>query len=140
MMIMKRFYVWLGLFLLLGLSACELEDDNIKFHFVALQATSVDIPDTFTLNETYEVSVTFIKPNACVFFEGFDVRQEDTTVRNVVVIGTEVDNQQCAQEVEELTETFDFLVIYDQPYLFRFWAGEDENGEQEYIEITVPVN
>ncbi|MCE2613692.1 hypothetical protein LVD13_11975 [Flavobacteriaceae bacterium D16] len=137
---MKQLYVWIGLFLLLGLTGCELEDDSIKYHFVPLQITSVDMPDTFTLNETYEISVTFIRPSNCVFFEGFDVRQEDTTVRSVVAIGSEVDNQQCAQVVEEITESFNFLVIYDQPYLFRFWAGEDENGEQEYIEITVPIN
>ncbi|MCX2718606.1 hypothetical protein [Lentiprolixibacter aurantiacus] len=137
---MKQLYVWIGLFLLLGLSACDLEDDGIKYHFVPLQITSVDVPDSFTLNETYEISATFIRPSNCVFFEGFDVRQLDTTVRNVVVIGSEIDNRECTQVVEEVTETFNFLVIYDQTYVFRFWTGEDENGESQYLEVTVPVN
>jgi hypothetical protein len=139
-MIMKQLYVWIGLFLLLGLTACELEDDSIKYHFVPLQITAVEMPDTFTLNETYEVRVTFIKPNSCTFFEGFDVRQEDFTIRNVVAIGSEIDEQECAQVAEEVTESFDFLVIYDQDYLFRFWTGQDENGEPEYLEISVPLN
>ena len=65
---MKRLYVWIGLFLLLGLSACEIENDSIKYHFVPLQITSVDMPDTFTLNETYEINVTFIRPSNCTFF------------------------------------------------------------------------
>lgn len=137
---MKQFRVWIGLFLLLGLSACNLEDDGIKYHFVPLQITSVEVPESFTLNETYEISVTFVKPNNCVFFEGFDVRQADTTVRNVVVIGSEIDDQPCTQVVEEVTETFNFLVIYDQTYIFRFWTGEDENGEPEYLVVTVPIN
>ncbi len=137
---MKQLKVWIGLFLLLGLTACELEDDSIKYHFVPLQITSVDMPDSFTLNETYEISVTFIRPSSCTFFEGFDVRQADTTIRNVVAIGSEIDDQQCAQVVEEVTESFNFLVIYDQDYLFRFWTGEDENGVSEYLEISVPIN
>ena len=137
---MKRLYVWIGLFLLLGLTACKLEDDGIKYHFLPLQITSVEMPDSFTLNETYEISVTFIKPSNCVFFEGFDVRQADTTVRNVVVIGSEIDDQVCTQAIEEVTETFDFLVIYDQTYVFRYWTGEDENGEPEYLVVTVPIN
>ena len=137
---MKQLKVWIGLFLLLGLTACELEDDSIKYHFVPLQITSVDMPDSFTLNETYQIDVTFIRPSDCTFFEGFDVRQEDITVRNVVAIGSEIDDQQCAQVIEEVTESFNFMVIYDQPYLFRFWTGEDANGVSEYLEITVPVN
>ena len=137
---MKQLKVWIGLFLLLGLTACELEDDSIKYHFVPLQITSVDVPDSFTLNETYEISVTFIRPSSCTFFEGFDVRQADTTIRNVVAIGSEIDDQQCTQVVEEVTESFNFLVIYDQDYLFRFWTGEDENGVSEYLEISVPIN
>ena len=137
---MKRLYVWIGLFLLLGLSACEIENDSIKYHFVPLQITSVDMPDTFTLNETYEINVTFIRPSNCTFFEGFDVRQEDTTVRNVVAIGSEIDDQQCTQVIEEVTESFDFLVIYNQNYLFRFWTGEDANGDPIYLEIPVPID
>jgi len=139
-MIMKQLRVWIGLILLLGLSACNLEDDQVNYHFVPLQITSAELPESFDLNETYEVSVTFIRPNTCVFFEGFDIRKADTTVRNVVAIGSELEDQECAQVVEEVTATFNFLCLYSQPYVFRFWTGEDENGVSEYFEITVPVN
>lgn len=137
---MKDIRVWIGLFLLLGLSACKLEDDSISYHFVPLQITGVELPESFDINETYEISVTFIRPNTCVFFEGFDIRREDTTVRNVVAIGSELEDEVCTQVVEEFTNSFNFLVLYNEPYVFRFWTGEDENGNSEYIEITVPVN
>ena len=42
--------------------------------------------------------------------------------------------------VEEVTATFNFLVLYTETYVFRFWTGEDENGVSEYFEVTVPVN
>ena len=137
---MRQLRIWIGLFLILGLSACELEDDKVNYHFVPLQITSVELPESFDLNATHEVSVTFIRPNSCVFFEGFDIRKTDTTVRNVVVIGSELEGRECTQVVEEVTATFNFLCLYSQPYVFRFWTGEDEYGVSEYIEITVPVN
>ena len=137
---MKHIRLWLGCLLLIGLFSCELEDDSINYHFVPLQITSADLPESFELNATYEISVTFLKPNSCVFFEGFDIRREDTTTRNVVAIGSELEDRECPQVVEEGTATFNFQVLYTDPYLFRFWTGEDENGVSEYFEITVPVN
>lgn len=137
---MKDLRVWLSFLLVLGLFSCNLDDNNSNYHFLPLQITDVGLPESFDLNATYEVSVTFIRPNSCVFFEGFDIRKTGTTVRNVVVVGSELEGQECAQVIEEVTETFNFLVLYTEPYVFRFWAGEDENGVSEYIEITVPVN
>ena len=137
---MKHLRLWLGLVLVLGLTGCDIDNDDVNYHFVPLQITSVDLPESFELNATYEVSVTFIRPNTCVFFEGFDIRNTDITVRNVVAIGSELEDQECAQVVEEVTATFNFLVLYTDTYVFRFWTGEDEDGVSEYIEITVPVN
>ncbi len=137
---MKHLRLWLGLVLVLGLTGCDIDNDDVNYHFVPLQITSVDLPESFDLNATYEVSVTFIRPNTCVFFEGFDIRNTDITVRNVVAIGSELEDQECAQVVEEVTATFNFLVLYTDTYVFRFWTGEDEDGVSEYIEITVPVN
>lgn len=137
---MKHIKLWLGCLLLISLFSCDLEDDGISYHFVPLQITSADLPESFDLNGIYEVSVTYLKPNSCVFFEGFDIRREDTTTRNVVAIGSELEDRECAQVIEEETATFNFQVLYTEPYLFRFWTGEDENGVSEYFEITVPVN
>jgi len=35
---------------------------------------------------------------------------------------------------------FNFVVLYEEPYVFRFWQGEDSNGEAQFLEIQVPVN
>ncbi len=137
---MKHIRLWLGCLLFIGLFSCELEDDGINYHFVPLQITSADLPESFVLNSTYEISVTYLTPNSCVFFEGFDIRKAGTTIRNVVAIGSELEDQECAQVIEEGTATFNFLVLYSEPYVFRFWTGEDENGVSQYFEITVPVN
>ncbi len=123
-----------------GLSSCKLEDDRVNFRFVPLQILSADLPESFELNETYEIRVTYLRPSACIFFEGFDITKEGVTTRNVVAIGSDFYEEVCTLATEELEASFNFICLYDEPYLFRFWTGEDENGNQQYLEVEVPVN
>lgn len=123
-----------------GLSSCKLEDDRVNFRFVPLQILSADLPESFELNETYEIRVTYLRPSACIFFEGFDITKEGVTTRNVVAIGSDFYEEVCTLATEELEASFNFICLYDEPYLFRFWTGEDENGNNQYLEVEVPVN
>ncbi|RTE54913.1 hypothetical protein EHW67_07055 [Arenibacter aquaticus] len=123
------------------ITSCEIDDD-VNYHFEALEVKSVEMPESFDFGEIYNIKVTYFRPDNCTFFEGFDVVKEDTTTRKVVTIGTVVEDEdeECTGAGEELVSSFNFEVIYDETYLFRYWTGEDENGEPTYLEISVPVN
>jgi hypothetical protein len=121
-------------------TSCDIDDD-VNYHFEALEVKSVEMPEAFDYGEIYKIKVTYFRPNNCTFFEGFDVVKEDLTTRKVVTIGTVIEDQEdCSGTGEDLVATFNFEVLYDEPYLFRYWTGEDANGEPSYLEITVPVN
>jgi len=135
----KSFSIFLCFSVLL-LSSCKLEDDRLNFRFIPLQIISAELPDSFELNETYQIYVTYIRPSTCVVYDGFDITDAGITTRNVVAIGSEFYDEPCTQVIEEVETFFNFIVLYDEPYLFRFWAGKDENGNDEYLEIEVPVN
>jgi hypothetical protein len=137
----KTFYALCLILVALTFNSCDLEDDGPNFHFVPLQITSVDVPASFELNETYEITVNYVLPDGCTYYEGFDFTKPELTTRNIVAVGSQrTDQAACQQVTTETTTTFDFEVIYDEPYLFRFWQSEDENGEQQYLEIEIPVN
>ena len=51
---------------------------------------------------------------------------------------TEEDNP-ATQVITEETNEFLFQVIYDQPYTFKFWKGENSDGEPQFMTIDVPV-
>ncbi|WP_192878018.1 MULTISPECIES: hypothetical protein [Arenibacter] len=122
------------------MTSCDINDD-VNYHFEALQVKSVEMPEAFDYGQIYKIKVTYFRPDNCTFFEGFDVVKEDVTTRKVVTIGTVLeDEDECTGAGEDLIATFNFEVLYDQPYLFRYWTGEDANGEPTYLEITVPVN
>lgn len=138
-MIMKKTFLFILSCIAFFNTSCSLNDDGDKFHFVPLQIIDAEFPESFTLNETYQITITYIIPNNCVDFEGFDVSNLDTTSRNIVAIGSELDDEVCNLIALEAENSFDFTCLYEGTYYFRLWTGEDENGEQQYIEFEVPV-
>ncbi len=135
----KTFFRILFVMTMLLVNSCT-NDDAPNFHFVPLQIVSADLPEFFSLNQTYQIRVTYRKPDSCTSFSGFDVTPKDVTVRNVVLIGTKrTDQETCNETSSEDVATFGFEVQHFQTYIFRFWQGEDANGEQQYFEVEVPV-
>ncbi|SMC38893.1 hypothetical protein [Cellulophaga tyrosinoxydans] len=130
----------LMLFTALTFLGCSLGDDQENFHFVALPITSVEMPDSFVLNETYQIKVKYLRTSDCEYFEGFDIVKEETTVRNVAAIGSKLSDSDDCQEIEQEIETsFNFVVLYNQTYTFKYFTGNDESGEAQYLEIEVQV-
>jgi len=138
-MIMKKTFLLILCCITISITSCSLNDDNVKFHFVPLQIVDAEFPESFTLNETYNIKITYIVPNNCISFEGFDVSNIDVTSRNIVAIGSERENETCNLIAVEAEDSFYFTCLYEDTYYFRMWSGEDENGMQQYIELEVPV-
>jgi len=137
---MKRVFFLLLVASFTLMTSCDIDDD-VNYHFEALQVKSVEMPEAFDYGQIYKIKVTYFRPDNCTFFEGFDVVKEDVTTRKVVTIGTVIeDEDECTGTGEDLVATFNFEVLYDQPYLFRYWTGKDANGDSTYLEISVPVN
>ena len=128
------------LFAALTFFGCSLGDDQENFHFVVLPITSVEMPESFVLNETYEIKVTYLRASDCEYFEGFDIVKEDTTVRNVAAIGSMLsDSDTCKEISQEIETSFNFIVLYNETYTFKYYTGDDESGVAQFIEIEVPV-
>ncbi len=137
---MKPFWNLLKLLLpLFLLSACDIGEDEVNYHFVSLATLAVDMPEEFRLNETYEIGVTVLEPNGCTEFEGFDILPEDTTIRRVVAIGTEQNDVPCTEALSEVETSFDFICLYPGTYVFRFWTGKNQDGVDQFMEFEVPV-
>lgn len=127
--------------LVFGLLSCDNDDNNgLNVKFGALQIVDTQLPESFEFGSTYEIQVTFLRPDDCTYFQGFDVYPTDTTVREVVAVGARYADQPCAQEAVEVTDSFLFKVIHEDTYTFRFYTGEDAEGNAEFIETEVPVN
>ncbi len=137
---MKNIFILGFLSLVVLTNSSCLKDDGPEYTFAPLLIKSVDLPESFNLNETYRVSVTYDKPKTCTEFWDFSFTRNELTTRTVAVIGTEpLDVNTCTEAVTEETKTFNFKVIYNQTYQFKFYSGRDEDGNATFIEMEVPI-
>lgn len=135
---MKRFVGFY--FLIISLTSCSLDDNDTNFHYIPLKAINAEFPENFTLGSDYPIKVTYIRPDNCTFFEGFDFKQTGITDREITLIGSVIEEHSCTQEVQELTVLFNFEVIYNKTYTFKIWSGVDEDGKNTFLTYQVPVN
>jgi hypothetical protein len=125
--------------LALSFASCSVNnDDTNDFYYEILPVDSVDIPSEFTLGQTYQITVSYYKPSGCYVFNDFYYASE-LNQRTVAVINTVYPNQTCTQEAVLTEATFNFMVNSNGTYVFRFWQGEDENGNDTYYIVEVPV-
>ncbi|MBR9913492.1 MAG: hypothetical protein GYB32_01490 [Algicola sp.] len=125
-------------FLLFSLFSCSVGDDTPNFYYEILPVESVDIPDEFQFGSVHEISLTYYKPTDCHVFNNF-FYETDLNQRTVAVVTSVYTNQNC-NDVNNLEEvSFNFEVNSFEPYTFRFWQGTDENGNDTYYIVEVPV-
>ena len=134
---MKRLIV-ISLSLIL-LASCSLDDNGYDYNLEILPIESVDMPQTFAYGETYPITVSYLRPSTCHSFKEFYYLKNDNE-RIVAVINYDVVAHNCENLTDELVEaTFNFIVTRTDSYVFKFWQGVDENDEDQYLTIEVPV-
>ncbi len=128
-------------FVILSLSSCSLDDDNnnVEFDLEFIPIESVDIPEEFQFGQVHEISMTYFKTSSCQSF--FDFYYEiDENTRTVAVINSFASGQTCDSLIDEEVEvSFNFEVNSTDPYVFRFYQGIDESGDDTYYIVEVPV-
>lgn len=134
---MKKLFVFCVL--LCSLVSCTLGDDtSANYHFEIIPIDSVDIPEEFVLGEIYPITVYYTKPSDCYIFNDFYYVREFNE-RTVAVVNTVYDDQVCTQATEGAHATFNFMVTNNGSYVFKFWQGEDDSGNDLFYVVEVPV-
>jgi hypothetical protein len=134
---MKRIVVVCFIFMLL--ISCSLDDDATGYSFEVLPVESVNIPNEFQLGEIYPITVSYFRPSTCHAFKEFYYLKENNE-QTVAPITFVIDRNDCEIIEDELVEaSFNFKVTSYGSYIFKFWQGDDTNGEAQYLTIEVPV-
>lgn len=126
--------------LTLILASCSVDDDLPNYSFEVLPVESVEIPETFILGETYPITVSYNQPSSCHAFSEFYYAKNENE-RVVAPVNYVLEDDNCETLEDELVEnTFNFIVTNSSDsYIFKFWQGEDADGEDQYLIIEVPV-
>ncbi|MFN4026088.1 MAG: hypothetical protein ACK4IZ_01435 [Flavobacterium sp.] len=133
----KIFPVVTLLFLLLS---CSIESDT-RYALELLPVESVEIPTEMTLGETYQFKMNYRLPTTCHDYNAI-YYHKDLNVRTIAIESAVKQQNNCQERTENnLYEcTFDFLVTSNGSYIFKFWHGKDEQGNDVFLEYEIPVN
>ena len=122
-------------------TSCSIDDgNNDSFYLEVMPIDSVEMPEYFVHGETYEILVTYTKPNSCYYFNDF-IYEIEGHARTIAIVNTVYENNvtACDGEPEQVTVTFNFPVTGTETYVFKFYQGEDQYGEDQYYLVEVPV-
>ena len=127
-------------FLICSVLSCSEEgDDSSDFYYETLPVENVYMPAEFQFGSTHEIIVTYLRPSGCHVFNDFYYLSE-LNQRTIAIITSVFPDENCEIfEYEEVEATLNFRVNDIDPYVFRFWQGEDESGNDIYYVIEVPV-
>lgn len=120
--------------------SCSVDNDNPPSFFLeVMPVQSVSIPQEFVFGQSHEISVTYAVPSDCYEFNDF-IYQIDGNERTVAVVNTVYTTGECNFSEEVVEVSFDFVVTSTEPYVFKFYQGQDTltTLDQYYI-IEVPV-
>lgn len=119
-------------------NSCEPEGNNYSFEVLPIE--SVEIPTEFALGDTYLITMRYFRPTNCHSPNGI-YYDKNLNVRTCAVINIVEDRGNCgALDNILVEETFNFHVTNTGNYIFKFWTGEDADGNNTYLEYDIPVN
>lgn len=135
---MKKFFCFL--LFAIALSSCSLEDSGTSKEYYLPVDHVVMASDVVNLGETLSFTVTYRRPNDCYIFNGYSVEKENLS-RTVKVRAVLLNEGDCVQyEQGNLYDVpLNFTPEGSGTFVFRFWAGNDENDEPVYIEKEIEV-
>lgn len=137
-MMMKKLILVLGL---LGMvTACSLnDDDGIRQQVVVIPIDSVQVPDTLIFGKTEKLSISYTKPNSCYSFYRFQTEGRDS-IFGIGVVNTVTNAVACDSTSKAEKKDLEFKVLTEgAAYTFKFFQGNDANGEAKYLTKRIPV-
>jgi len=137
---MKKF---LALFMIATavLVGCDDDDDynDHDYHLEYVSVISAELPDEFVYGRTYRIHVTIELPNSCYYFYNqYDYFYEGTS-RLIYPIAHIDDGVECTPNIRETTFSIPVHALQYEPYIFKFYQGEDADGQDMFLTIEVPV-
>jgi len=130
----------LMLFSFTYLTSCTSDNDagSITPNLAAVK--SVTLPDSFIQAEEYGIEIIYIRPTSCDRFSGFDISKKENEIFIGVVCSHHTSNTDCliSGNLQD-SVTLNFVAERDDFYIFNFWQGKNELGEDEFLRIKIPV-
>ncbi|MDD3003705.1 hypothetical protein [Flavobacterium sp.] len=121
--------------------SCSVNDDAPQYYYEILPVESFEVPASFNFGQLYDITVYYKRPTTCHINPSLYFERKDSTriiaIQSVVLKDNDCDN---LIYIEPTKGTFKFEVKSMNSYVFKFYKGKDENNQNIYEEVIIPVN
>jgi hypothetical protein len=133
---------FMSIFIMLVIfSGCNDDDQNNyhDYHLEYIGVIDAEVPDKFNYGSTYRIDVTIELPNSCYYYyDQYEYFYEGTS-RLIYPIAHVDDGVACTPDIRTTTFSIPVQVLQSEPYIFKFYQGEDADGQDIFLTIEVPV-
>lgn len=143
---MKKLLLLLALVTFSIFSSCSPEDDNnLSFTLELVPVQDIaDIPEHFERGRTYDIKLYYMMPSDCHYLNKILLEPMGANEWMVAIEAFVVDNPDCNQfeqmVMEEVIVQFTCTTSYSgNNCTLKFYNGEDDEGNPQFIERTIPV-
>ena len=122
------------------LVSCNKDNDyDHDYHLEYRSVISAELPDEFVYGHTYRIKVTIELPNSCYYFYDQYHYFYEGTSRLIYPIAHVDDGVECTPNIREITFSIPVQALQRETYIFKFYQGEDAEGQDKFLTIEVPV-
>jgi hypothetical protein len=135
-----KYLVIMMVALTVAVTSCSSDDNNDHpYHLEKAIVTNAEVADEFIFGNTYLIDVTIELPNSCYFYYDQYEYIYDGPSRLIYPIVHVDDDVACTLNIRETTFSIPVQALQKEPYIFKFYQGEDADGEEIFLTIEVPV-
>ena len=133
---------YLYLFFCLLLVSCILDPEDENTRIEKISAFEIQVPDTMTVGFEHEISFKYALQNGCYSFYNVDVTdavQANKNIREITAYAEITNDTSCTEEYRVEVFILPFRPMESRIYLFKFWAGQNEQGVDQFEEYEILV-
>lgn len=135
---MKRIASAIALCLLLA--SCAPEGESYTLEILPVAKVEFESELTFAKDSVTEIPVKYIRPTNCHFYQDFYYDRIDFT-RIVAIYNARLNKDDCQSfENDTIMVPLKFKPNQLGTYIFKFWKGTNDAGEDLYFEYNAVVN
>tara|TARA_R110002126_G_scaffold30602_1_gene99751 strand:- start:8659 stop:9066 length:408 start_codon:yes stop_codon:yes gene_type:complete len=125
--------------ILLFYSCLNSDNDRVNLAFELLPIDEYTTPESFTFGQKDTIKIKYSLKNGCYYFDNIYYEYQDTT--RIVAVRSIIDlDSNCTEAITQYDYDLVVTATQEKDYLFKFYKGQDTNGDSIFEEVVVPVN
>ncbi len=128
------------LLLAFAVTSCDIEGDNDNTVLELGMVEEFTMPERFKVDSISRIMIRYTQPSACHIFNGFYYEPQGN-MRTVAIEFLRLNESNCNTEINtDIYEvSLNFRPLSPGTYLFKFWTGVDENGNETFTQAEAVV-